>query len=370
MLRRGTRAFFDYLERNAPAWTLLYSESSVAGEALEGIRAQQTDFIAALLAVQAPAGRPAAAAGLGAGDRRGVRAAGALAEPGPHGVRGAGHRVPDGPGLGGSGARGTIVGMSTTAPRLLQVRRSIRVTPRMVRVTLGGDELAGFGGEGPDRRIKMFFPVPGQERPAVPRATSGGPLWPAGEPRPTIRTYTVRRFDPGSGELDVDFVLHEGHGPAAAWARDAQPGSWVGVSEPGGRYEPDPAAAFHVVIGDETALPAVATVLDALSSPTPPAPPASPGRRRARTRVPRGGRRGRGAGAARHAPTSGGCTGATASRASRSPRPCTAAELPAGDGQAWLSGESACVRDLRKHLLDDRGFDRRRVYATGYWRAR
>ena len=62
------------------------------------------------------------------------------------------------------------------------------------------------------------------------------PVWPAGEARPTIRTYTVRRFDAAAGELDVDFVLHAGHGPAAAWARDAQPGAWVGVSEPGGRY--------------------------------------------------------------------------------------------------------------------------------------
>ena len=103
----------------------------------------------------------------------------------------------------------------------------------MVRVTLAGDELAGFGGDGPDRRIKMFFPVEGQDRPAVPRATSGGPLWPTGEPRPTIRTYTVRRFDAAAGELDVDFVLHEGHGPAAAWAREARAGAWVGVSEPG-----------------------------------------------------------------------------------------------------------------------------------------
>ena len=154
--------------------------------------------------------------------------------------------------------------MTTTAPRLLQVRRSARITPRMVRVTLTGDELAGFGGDGPDRRIKMFFPVAGQRRPAVPRATSGGPVWPAGEPRPTIRTYTVRRYDPAAAELDVDFVLHEGHGPAAAWARDARPGAWVGVSEPGGRYVADPAAAFHLVIGDESALPAVATVLEAL----------------------------------------------------------------------------------------------------------
>ncbi|HET6259864.1 TetR/AcrR family transcriptional regulator [Pseudonocardia sp.] len=63
MLRRGTLAFFEYLERREPAWTLLYSESTVAGEALEGIRAQQTDFIAALLAVQAPDADPQRLAG-------------------------------------------------------------------------------------------------------------------------------------------------------------------------------------------------------------------------------------------------------------------------------------------------------------------
>lgn len=225
----------------------------------------------------------------------------------------------------------------------------------MVRVTLGGDELAGFGGDGPDRRIKMFFPVPGQERPAVPRATSGGPLWPTGEARPAIRTYTVRRFDPGAGELDVDFVLHAGHGPGAAWARDARPGSWVGVSEPGGRYVPDPDAAFHVVIGDETALPAVATVLDALPGGVPAL---------AFLEV---------ADAAEEQPLPGSVRwvhrgdedpGVALAEAVR------AAEFPAGRGQAWLSGESACVKDLRRHLLEDRGLDRRAVYATGYWRAR
>jgi AcrR family transcriptional regulator len=63
MLRRGTLAFFEYLERREPAWTLLYSESTVAGEALEGIRAQQTDFIAALLAAQAPDADPQRLAG-------------------------------------------------------------------------------------------------------------------------------------------------------------------------------------------------------------------------------------------------------------------------------------------------------------------
>jgi AcrR family transcriptional regulator len=63
MLRRGTLAFFEYLDRREPAWTLLYSESTVAGEALEGIRAQQTDFIAALLAAQAPDADPQRLAG-------------------------------------------------------------------------------------------------------------------------------------------------------------------------------------------------------------------------------------------------------------------------------------------------------------------
>lgn len=247
--------------------------------------------------------------------------------------------------------------MSTTAPRLLQVRRSAQITPRMIRVTLGGDELAGFGGDGPDRRIKMFFPVPGQERPAVPRASTGGPVWPAGEARPSIRTYTVRRFDPATGELDVDFVLHEGHGPAAAWAREAQPGSWVGVSEPGGRYVPDPDAELHVVIGDETALPAVATVLEALPAGVPAL---------AFLEV-------ADAGEEQELPGD-----AELRWVHRGARPAgdplveavQAATFPPGRAQTWLSGESACVKTLRKHLLDERGVDRRAVYATGYWRAR
>lgn len=247
--------------------------------------------------------------------------------------------------------------MTTTAPRLLQVRRSEQVTPSMIRVTLAGDELAGFTGDGPDRRIKMFFPVPGQERPAVPRASTGGPVWPAGEARPAIRTYTVRRFDAAAGELDVDFVLHAGHGPAAAWAREARPGAWVGVSEPGGRYEPDPSVDFHVLIGDETALPAVATVLDALGP---------DGTARAMTFIEV---------ADPDEEQELGCSVTWVHRDGRRPgEPLVdavrAAVFPAGRGQAWLSGESGCVRDLRRHLIEERGIDRRLVYATGYWRAR
>ncbi|MEU6700641.1 siderophore-interacting protein [Pseudonocardia sp. NPDC046786] len=253
--------------------------------------------------------------------------------------------------------------MSTTAPRLLQVARTERITPAMIRVTLTGEELAGFPGHGPDRRIKMFFPVEGQERPAVPRASTGGPVWPAGEARPAIRTYTVRHFSPDTGEhgeLDVDFVVHAGHGPAAAWAVAAAPGAWVGVSEPGGRWEPDPHAEHHLVIGDESALPAVATVLETLAADHPAVPV------RAVLEVADAGEEQRLPGTAvvdwvHRGDAPAGTPLVDAVRA---------VTLPDGPGQAWLSGESAAVKELRGHLIADRGFDRRAVYATGYWRAR
>jgi NADPH-dependent ferric siderophore reductase len=241
--------------------------------------------------------------------------------------------------------------VTTTAPRLLQVRRRTEVTPHMIRVTLTGDELADFPGEGPDRRIKMFFPVEGQERPAVPRASTGGPVWPAGEARPTIRTYTVRRFDPAAAELDVDFVVHAGYGPAAAWAQAAEPGAWVGVSEPGGRWEPQE-ADFHVVIGDESALPAIATVLEALPGATVlgfvEVADAAEEQDLPVTWVHRG----------------------DAQAGEPLVAAVEAAVFPDGVGQAWLAGESAAVKEIRAHLLGPRAFDRRKVYATGYWRAR
>jgi NADPH-dependent ferric siderophore reductase len=265
---------------------------------------------------------------------------------------------------------GTDGGPGRTGHRTLQVLRTQRITPRMARVTLGGEELAGFPGGGPDQRIKLFFPAAGQRRPAMPRASSGGPVWPPGQPRPVIRTYTVRRFDPSVGELDVDFVLHEGHGPAAAWAEGAEPGDFVGVSDPGGRYRPDPTAAAHLVIGDESALPAIATVLEALAAPPP-----------------------RGAGpdvpievfvevanAAEEQPLP---TGPTTRahwlhRGNRGPgeplvEAVTSSSAPCGPEparcQAWLSAEAGAVREIRAHLLDERGLSRRMIYATGYWRA-
>lgn len=225
-------------------------------------------------------------------------------------------------------------------------------------MTLGGEELTGFPGHGPDQRIKMFFPVAGQDRPAMPRASSGGPVWPPGEARPIIRTYTVRRHDAQAGELDVDFVLHGAHGPAAAWAAEAKPGDWVGVSEPGGRYVPD--ADEHLVIGDESALPAIATVLEAL-----------PSTASARVFV-------EVADAAEEQPLS--SAAATEvnwlHRGSRAPGAAlveavrSAPTLDPARCQAWVSAEAAAVKEIRAFLIDECSMTRRQVYATGYWRAR
>lgn len=243
--------------------------------------------------------------------------------------------------------------------RTLQVLRTERITPKMARITLGGSELSGYPDFGPDQRIKLFFPVEGQDRPAMPRTSSGGPVWPPGEPRPVIRSYTVRRFDAAAGELDVDFVLHTAQGPAATWAARAEPGDRVGISEPGGRYQPDAMAQAHLVIGDESALPAITTVLDALAEFTGPvevwievadADEEQP------------------------LPVTASTTVRWLHRGDAPPgRPLTealtSAKLPA-NCQAWLSAEAAAVRDIRAHLLDNHSLPRRMIYATGYWRAR
>ncbi|GAA5157195.1 siderophore-interacting protein [Pseudonocardia eucalypti] len=246
------------------------------------------------------------------------------------------------------------------AHRTLRVLRTRMVTPKMARVTLGGDELAGYPAFGPDQRIKLFFPVAGQDRPAMPRASSGGPIWPPGEPRPVIRSYTVRRHDAEAGELDVDFVLHTAAGPAAEWALRAQPGDWVGISEPGGRYQPDLTVDHHLVIGDESALPAICTVLSALGS--------FGGPITVFVEV-------ADAAEEQSLPLTAQTRAHWLHRADAPPgRPLTdavtSATLPEGTCQAWLSAESTAVRDIRAHLLDERAVPRRMIYATGYWRAR
>src|SRR3984957_16186612 len=82
--------------------------------------------------------------------------------------------------------------------------------------------------------------------------------------KPSVRTITVRRVDVAARELTVDIVVHGEHGVAGPWAAAAQPGQPIYLMGPGGAYTPDPAADWHLLAGDESALPAIATALEAL----------------------------------------------------------------------------------------------------------
>lgn len=133
--------------------------------------------------------------------------------------------------------------MPRPAPRELDVIRSRYVTPHMLRVTLGGDNLAGFPEEQDSAYIKLLFPQPG-----------GG--------QPLMRTYTIREQRPR--ELDVDFMIHDTEGPASVWAQQAQPGDRILVGGPGARKLISPEADWFLLAGDMTALPAISVNLETM----------------------------------------------------------------------------------------------------------
>jgi NADPH-dependent ferric siderophore reductase len=137
--------------------------------------------------------------------------------------------------------------------RLVTVEKVERVTPRLTRVTFGGEALAGYGPPRPGAHMKLLFMPEGSDW--TPDSEDA--------PRPPRRTYTPRHFDPATQTLEVEFV-HHGHGLAADWVQDVQPGAPLYINGPGGGYD-IPADARHVVLAaDDTALPAAGTILEAL----------------------------------------------------------------------------------------------------------
>ncbi|WP_125610109.1 siderophore-interacting protein [Specibacter cremeus] len=146
----------------------------------------------------------------------------------------------------------------------LTVLRTERLGPHMVRVVAGGPGLSAFEPKGfTDMYVKIHFvdPAAGLAEPidlAAVRAELPRDRWPA------TRTYTIRRFDPAAGELAVDFVVHGDAGLAGPWAANAVPGDTMIITGPGGAYRPDPAADWHLLAGDDSALPAVAAAIESL----------------------------------------------------------------------------------------------------------
>ncbi len=240
------------------------------------------------------------------------------------------------------------------------VLRTQGLTPRLQRVTVGGPGLDGFTSRGlPDQRVKLLLPAAGQERPELPTVTERGFGFPPGVQRPTMRSFTLRRFDPEALELDIEIVAHEGD--ASSWARSVEPGARVGITGPAGGYDPGEDARRHLLLGDETALPAIATILERL-----------PVGARADVLV-------EVADASAEAPLPGiDGTRVTWLRRDGSAEPAGALLVsavralawPAEPVHVWAAGETSVMRAIRRHLREEQAVPRERLEVIGHWRER
>lgn len=241
----------------------------------------------------------------------------------------------------------------------LEVARTERIGPHMVRVVAAGPELASFPDTAfTDRYVKILFPVPGVDY-AEPLDMEAVRRDHPREEWPRQRTYTVRAFDPAAGELTIDFVHHGDSGLAGPWAASARPGDVLRLLGPGGAYAPDPEADWHLLVGDEAALPAIAAALERIPAGVPVHAIVQvddeadrqdlvcAGDLRLRWLY-RAGARDGGAGALLAAVRD--------------------LEFPAGRVHAFVHGEAAEVREVRRHLLRERGVDRDALSVSGYWR--
>lgn len=243
-------------------------------------------------------------------------------------------------------------------PRLLTVTQVETIVPRYVRVTFTGEELEGFTTLDPDDHMRIALPLPGQRTPTRPTWTDRGPIWPEGEPRPTIRDYTPRRFDPATNTLAIDFMVH-GDGPASAWAERATPGEQVGAFGPRGSHLVDPVFAWYLLLGDETMLPSIARRLEEFPAGTQAiaiVEVESPANEHiidteADARIVWVHRDGAPAG-----------TTTVLEEAVR------ALDFPAGEFFVWAGGEATTLRPIRRHLLDERGADRQWISFSSHWK--
>jgi NADPH-dependent ferric siderophore reductase len=288
----------------------------------------------------------------------------------------------------------------------VEVRRAERLSPSFVRVALGGPELAELGVDGPfyDQRIKLVFPGSSGR---VPRFTADAEGWYAAwaalpdDERGHMRTYTVRDVE-GSGtdtRVVVDNVLHPGAtGPGATWAAGVAVGDRVGIiaprrNVPFGGIEFDPGSASRILlVADETAVPAVASILEDLPADAAgtaylevpldddvqplTAPPgvrvvwlprngAAPGDRFCKAVLALFGLEVvcRNEPAVEVDPD----LWETPTYSSSGEVVEPASEQPT-DLYAWVAGEAGAVTRLRRHLVRDAGLDRRQVAFMGYWR--
>ena len=232
------------------------------------------------------------------------------------------------------------------------------LTPALVRVELGGGDLGGLAmPDATDAYVNVAIPPAGAPYDAVfdpqqVRADHPEHTWPA------RRRYTVRAWDAGSGTLTVDFVVHGDTGVAGPWAAAVQPGDVLVFEGPSGGYRPDTQADWHLMVGDESALPAIAASLEVL-----------PAGATAVVRLVCDG-----PDHELELPSAADVDLAWLHRAGGSDDaallPAAVRELtfPAGRVHAFVHGEAEEIRTIRRHLLTDRGLTRQDMSCSPYWR--
>ncbi|MCQ9424674.1 siderophore-interacting protein [Pseudomonas sp. LJDD11] len=285
----------------------------------------------------------------------------------------------------------------------IELKQRIEITPSLTRFVFTGPEVQLMNTLAPDQRVKMLFPGTDGVAPQLPhdgnwhQTLRGLPA----EKKPPMRTYTIRALRREQAEVDVEFVLHGETGPASSWATHARPGDRLQMvapdgaqgGDPGGYEWQPPAGIRHVLlIGDETALPAIAGILEQLSDwPQPPqvqafieVPHATD---RQQIRQPANAQvnwlvrdelgLGHGEGMRRAALE----LATLPESAARAAKPQKLAEVdvdtqilwdlarPADqEFYAWVAGESAAVMTIRRHLVGELGLDKRALTFMGYWR--
>jgi len=242
--------------------------------------------------------------------------------------------------------------------RTLEVVSARRMTPHMQRIVLQGEALRGFVSASPDDHVKLLlpnadgelvFPIPGPDGPEFP---------PGREPSP-MRDYTPREYDPQQHTLIIDFVLH-GEGPASTWAEQAQPGQRIGIAGPRGSFQVAEDFDRYVLVGDETALPAIGRRLDEMPAEA---------HVIALVEIPeRDDRQPLGSQATFEVSwlERNGVDAAASDLLENALRALP--EMP-GDTFYWIAAESRRARRMRRFLAEERGVPKEWIRATGYWQA-
>ncbi len=243
-------------------------------------------------------------------------------------------------------------------PRVFAARvTAVRdLTPHMRRLTIGAAELADYAPVGPDEYVGLLLPRTESAALVLPANDGAENIREAvaaipDDERPDLRWYTVRHHRPDAHEIDIDIVVHGDEGPGTRFARRARAGAALGIRERTALYAPRPEARSRVLIGDESAIPAIGRILELTHCPA----------THVFIEISDAAEKQDLAGSVTWVEREGAQPGARLQQAVHGAR------LPEIIDDAWVCGERRAVQEIRRHLVD-RGVSKDCITFSGYWR--